>query len=416
MSRGKGFGEVRKYGRGSFGARYVNPIQPVTPAGSPNRIRSPHTFRTRTEARAWLDRVHGEIMAGKWVSPEEEERRRKEAERTARRNSVTFETYGEKWLTRFERNKRRATSTKRGYRSHFDNQLKPTFGALPLREVSKAEITAWASTPTQSPRARQEAYELLRTMLGDAAEDGLIEDSPCTPRISGRVRDLIASNATQTKNLHKRQSLEPSEIGPFLEALSEPYRRLARFLIFSGLRRGEALALKGADIKDNGDGTVTVTVTKALKGMQVAHPEISRPKTAAGVRIQVVAGPVARETLEAARKAGPDGLIFPNPNRPGYMSPRTILDKFKAASEKALGRPVVAHELRNTYSTLTDSAGVSATARQHALGHSSPQQTFDYSRQTREQATASALTLATYLEGEVADVADIDRYRKEKQA
>src|SRR5258708_22969245 len=80
------FGNVRQRASGRFQARYTGPDGRAYSASTADGTAL--TFDSRQYADAWLSRVHGDIQAGRWVSPD--------APRAAA--PVTLRAYAKTWL------------------------------------------------------------------------------------------------------------------------------------------------------------------------------------------------------------------------------------------------------------------------------------------------------------------------------
>src|SRR5699024_1297267 len=111
-------------------------------------------------------------------------------------------------------------------------------------------------------------YALLRTILGTAVDDGLIEVNPC--RIRG---------AGQAKRVHEIEVLSAGDLDRLAAAMPDETRLLVRLAAWCGLRRGEVLALHRRDMAPD------VTEVYVRRGVTFikSKPLFSTPKTAAVV-------------------------------------------------------------------------------------------------------------------------------------
>lgn len=55
----------------------------------------------------------------------------------------------------------------------------PAFGGRELRDITSAEVTAWYGSMKRTPTQQANAYGLLKSILKDAVDDGLIATNPC---------------------------------------------------------------------------------------------------------------------------------------------------------------------------------------------------------------------------------------------
>lgn len=155
------------------------------------------------------------------------------------------------------------------------------------------------------------------------------------------------------------------------------YRRYIAALVYTGMRTGEATALRVGDV-DFKRGVVRISRSlspgkhgelieqspKSHKSREVPLIEVLRPYAD-----EAACGKQAHELL----LAGPDGGRLTNHNV------RRAVDWEKLRS--AIGRPDLRmHDLRHTFATILFDAGASAPDVQATLGHSSLQVTERYSR------------------------------------
>lgn len=154
----------------------------------------------------------------------------------------------------------------------------------------------------------------------------------------------------------------------------------ALLLLFTGMRRGELVALTWRDI-DLKNRTVSVTKAAAFNGNQ---PEIKEPKTPAGVRTIPFPDQLVPILAEAKRSA--NSLYVCPDAHGGIMSDRGWLtswnsyqhylnieaggkDRSRTNPKIVATEPFTAHQLRHTYATMLYDAGVDVKTAQEFLGH-----------------------------------------------
>lgn len=149
----------------------------------------------------------------------------------------------------------------------------------------------------------------------------------------------------------KRSALTVDEQAAFLAAAkSSVHFLLFRFLLSTGLRIGEALAITHADLKD---GKVNVSKDIVfIGGKEIIQP----PKSKAAFR----SVPVPGDIYQAMQNTNPE-RIFPCT----YVAINMALKKLS----KKLGFTVSAHILRHTYATRLEEAGIPPKVKQYLLGH-----------------------------------------------
>jgi len=164
----------------------------------------------------------------------------------------------------------------------------------------------------------------------------------------------------------RRRVLSPQEEPRLLAALAEPYRSLATFLLASGLRVGEALALTWADVYVIPDG-VSVAVRDSKNG------------DARVVPVHWVGD----------RRFWPD-IATRLPVGPFKKVSHSAFDHAFRAAKATLGlagdRELVPHSLRHTYATRLVVAGVPLSVVARLLGHRTVRTTMRYSHVSDQDA------------------------------
>jgi len=156
---------------------------------------------------------------------------------------------------------------------------------------------------------------------------------------------------------------------------------LFRLLAFSGMRKGEALALEWKDI--NFDGC-TIDINKALSVDKNGNTILSTPKTKAGNRIVKIdkitinilkhyQAIQARSILKSGLKA--KGFVFTNNDLQSYMKIQKPRKWCETITKKADLPRIKIHGFRHTYATLSAQAGMNIKQLQYQLGHDDVQTT-----------------------------------------
>lgn len=164
--------------------------------------------------------------------------------------------------------------------------------------------------------------------------------------------------------------LEPEELQALLEAITVPmWYHLTLFLVLSGLRIGEAIALNFDDVGDyiNVDKTYSWTAQ-----------EIGPTKTGTSTR-KVFVQPELRDAIDdylIFRDGLPKSKIF-FPSKNGYLTYNAYNIHLRKVSGEVLGRAISPHALRHTSASLLIAQGVPLETVSRRLGHAN-------SRITRE--------------------------------
>jgi integrase len=277
-----------------------------------------------------------------------------------------------------------APRTLAGYRTALDRYVLPSLGHrkvgdLHLREIDqlyglmlagqlpKASDDDERPPKPLSPRSVRLAHAALNQVLGQAVAWGLLTHNPATGV-------TLPSGKPKEKSV-----LTAGERSRFLQAAEgSVYRTFYRLLIDTGLRPGEACALRWTDV-DFTRGTISVqrTVTRDADGDAV----LAEPKTAKSRRTVPMLGGLRDELLrhldwQRDRNLDATGYVFTNtagrPLRPWTFSTRDLDRVLKVAG---IAQPVTLYSLRHTFATLHVAAGTPLKVVSDVLGHSNIQQT-----------------------------------------
>jgi integrase len=326
------------------------------------------TYKTKAEAEvAFAAAISGQ-QRGAWVAPD--------------KGRVTLADYAWNWLdTRLtSRGEVLRPKTKELYEGFLRLHILPPLGAVPLGQLTTARIRSWhAALLTSGPGASSAAkcYRLLRTILTTAVEDGLIVANPCS------------INGAGIEPADERTLPTLAQVTALADAVQPQLRVFVLLAAFSGLRRGELLALTRRDV-DLLHRTVDVRQQRLeTKG---GDHLVSPPKTDAGRRTVVLPGVLLPELEEhLAQWVAPDrdALLFPGA-RGGPLRLCVWQREWSRARRSLALEQVHLHDLRHVAGTLAAATGASTKELMRRLGHASPRAALRYQHATEERDEAIA--------------------------
>ncbi|MFI6098703.1 tyrosine-type recombinase/integrase [Lentzea sp. NPDC051213] len=274
------------------------------------------------------------------------------------------------------------------YRSILDRHVLPGLGELRIREMTVARIDAflqalWRSVSVDTAKT---ARSVLSGALRIAVRDKALDTNPVreTDRLeAGRKKSPRA--LTLEERLLWLEMLESDE-----QAVKWDLPDLSRFMMATGVRIGEALAVYWEDV-DFEAGTVAVnyTVIRA-KGIGLIRKST---KTEAGERTL----PLPRWALDMLKRRYaatlfPNGPVFPS-SLGGLRDPSNARRDLRKARGGEQFAWVTSHVFRKTAATILDEAGLSARLVADQLGHARPSMTQDvyFARKVVDKRAADAL-------------------------
>jgi integrase len=325
------------------------------------RIRKKVSGRTRAEVLARLRELRGRLEAG-LPAPD---------------GRLTVAAYLERWVA-LSLPGQVADATLDDYADTVRLHLAPTLGRRLLSRLTVADVDAlWAlkRKAGYSPNSIRIMRAVLRKALGQAEREGLVMRNVAALSAAPRLRGTEG----RTLNVEQARTLLATVDGERLQAL------IALMLAF-GLRRGEALAVRWADLDWQ---AATLGVTHGVKRVKVRGDS-------AGRRTQIVVGELktrrsrrtlyltpelvevlrrhrtrqAQEQLRIGSAWQDYGLIFPS-EAGTPLDPDNFSHLFSRLSKRAGLGHWHPHELRHSGASLMLAHGTPLHVVSEVLGHAS---------------------------------------------
>ena len=319
-----------------------------------NRVRKYRTFDTKRDATRAFNEHKVKMDKGTQIMPSE----------------YTFAQWLDYWykdiiLPQIEE------TTAYGYRGMIENYLKPQIGEIRLQKLTARDIQqyyTWLMGEKElSPNTVIKHHNLLTNTLNAAERQEYITKNP------------MRAVSPPKKRQREAKFYTPEQLGILLDKAVGTRLELPVFICaYLGLRRGELCGLRWSDV-DLEHKTITIENTRTQAGKK----EIEKgTKTASSTRTLYLPDTLcdmlkaAKENQQACRaeyKNAYDDNDYVvvmedgRPFRPNYLS--ELFGKFLADN----GLPkIVLHELRHTFASLSNQAGIPAYNIGKALGHSTP--------------------------------------------
>ena len=298
------------------------------------------------------------------------------------------------WLKEWRKTQLAASNlkptTKSLYRSISKTHLEPDpFGRITLDRLKPSHvdrlILELRAKKLASSTVRQ-VYHVLRLALAGAVRDKLIARNPCEAVKRPTVERTEAKYLSATDVSALLKAAEPSRYHALLELIAR-----------TGMRRGEALALKWDDV-DTETGTLRVrgTLSRVDGTLVVSEPKTAKSRRTLPLSPAVIArlkwqrAVQAREREQAANVWHETGFVFTTETgRP--VDGRDLFRTLQAAAKKAKLSGIGIHTLRHSAATAMLENGVNLKAVSDLLGHSSIAITGDVYAHVSEGTARSAM-------------------------
>lgn len=344
-------------------------------------------FKTKKEAEDRLNEIISQLRNNSYIPP----------------SKTTLSEYLSMWLEEYAR-PNIAITTYSGYAVNINNHIIPYIGNIPLQELQPIQIQklynhlAKEGNSTKkcglSPRSIQYIHMVLKQALKKAYEI-----------------QLIPKNVADMVKIPKQKKYIPNflyeeEIPVLLEIFKNSNIYIPVLLAVGiGLRRGETLALKWANVDlENKVISITENLIPTKDGVQ-----FSTPKTEASQREIVVPQTIIEELIQQKEKQIANKKLLGNEyidndlvccyNNGKNFSPGAVSHLFADTLKANNFRHIRFHDLRHTNATLMLNADISPKVASARLGHSKVNTTLDiYSHVAKKKQEESAEKLDKFFQ------------------
>lgn len=318
------------------------------------------TAKTKREVQAWIHKTLDEIDNGLNFES----------------TKTTLTTFMKEWLISIEPALR--YNTIKQYEQVTQQYILPALGNFPIRDIKPEQIQRLYNNMVKKGfglRTVQLVHSVLHRALVHGVKLGLLSRNP---------DDATTPPKPKRKEM---RFLDENQVQQFLivaKAQNDRFYTLYYLAIATGMRQGELLGLKWADLDwEKGELTVRRQLTKKKGG----GFELTAPKTKAGIR-PISLGNNALEVLREHREAQllerqaigvhwqDQGLVFTSSI--GTPIDRSNMCWFFKALLKNAGLPDIRfHDLRHTAASLMLNNGIPLIVVSRRLGHAQPSITLD---------------------------------------
>ena len=309
----------------------------------------------------------------------------------------TFEELAQLWLENYKTTVK--PSTFENVKSKVEKMTEEHFKELKLKKITVAYCQRVVIELSKTYVLYNHYLSVINRIFKYAVLMDVINSNP--------FDKVIKPKSRQTQR--KGNFLTKGELKEFLKLAQTAtlyyFFPLVHLMSYTGLRQGEALALKWSDIDfENRKITVDKTAVR-IKERQT----LQTPKTKNSKRV-ISIDPTTLSILKSWKKdqikiyfkngkhfEGDDNFIFTN-QRAEWVHIHNFIRYFNRFIADHKFKPITPHGLRHTHASLLFSAGVEPKNISDRLGHSTVQITLDlYTHITEEQRTDTVDKLLEYM-------------------
>ena len=235
--------------------------------------------------------------------------------------AITMESAAHAWLTHLQTRKRRPAkpATIKTFANYVRAHIVPRFGNREVGEVGVAVMREFISKLDDASLSAKTVNEIVSCTKAIIASVVDTEGEPLFPRRWNNERlDLPVVNVSEQRApLVSKQQIESA-----IATSAEPYKYLYACLAASGLRIGEALAIK---LVDDGGTFLDVAAGTIRVRRSVYDGQEQAPKTPAAVRVVEIHKALAAMLAQFAGNR--EGFLFGNGAPLNESTARKHLDK-----------------------------------------------------------------------------------------
>lgn len=309
----------------------------------------------------------------------------------------TFEKLASLWLENYKTTVK--PSTFENVRSKVEKMTEEHFKELKLKKITVAYCQRVVIELSKTYVLYNHYLSVINRIFKYAVLMDILNSNPFDKVIKPKSRQIQRKGNFLTKE----------ELKEFLKLAQDTtlsyFFPLVHLMSYTGLRQGEALALKWSDI-DFENKKITVNKTAArIKEKQI----LQTPKTKNSKRV-ISIDPATLSILKGWKKdqikiyfkngkhfKGEENFIFTN-QRGDWVHIHNFIRYFKRFIADHKLKQITPHGLRHTHASLLFSAGVEPKNISDRLGHSTVQITLDlYTHITEEQRTDTVEKLLEYM-------------------
>lgn len=278
------------------------------------------------------------------------------------KQKLTFKDVYREWMQQYQKTVKESTLQKT--RTIFTIHILPIFESYLIRKIDLQDVQKFIDDLSKNYANFSTVKSYLNRVFIYAMKKEYIQKNPC---------DLITlpKRNRSTEDL-KQNFYDKEELKEFLKLAKEKnfvWYAFFRLLAFSGIRKGEALALNWSDIENN-RLSISKTLTNGLDNSLI----IQSPKTKKSTRyIDLDAKTISvlkKHKQEQTMILGNQKLVFPNEKGSYFVlsKPNHFLESFYKQYPDI--KKITTHGFRHTHCSLLFEAGLSLKEVQDRLGHS----------------------------------------------
>ncbi|WP_461220897.1 tyrosine-type recombinase/integrase [Lactococcus cremoris] len=271
------------------------------------------------------------------------------------KSDMTFKELYEEWLLVYEKEVQNSTYYKTT--RAFDKHVLPKLGQTKLSEFTPMQLQKFRNDLAGKLKFARKLFGMVRKVFNHAALLSYIQANPAAP---------VTSQGIKKKVEEKKDFYDTDELRDFMDLVekTDDIKKIAlfRILAFTGIRKGELLALEWKDYRKS-----TLDINKAISHSPVGYETL--PPKANSNRLLSLDVKTC-QILDDLHNMFPNSTRIFESKKGGMLSPskprKWLLDILKDKNIE----PIRIHAFRHTHASLLFESGMSLKQVQYRLGHS----------------------------------------------
>ena len=279
---------------------------------------------------------------------------------------MRFKELVEIYLKQYAANKLKPV-TAYNYRRDLEVHMLPVFANKKIKDITTQSLTKFFPGLDKAPETTRKLKTVMSSVFAYAVKQGYIKENPCV----GALHKKDTTNKRKIKYLNKEQRQKLMQ----LTSEYSTFNTIIQFLLFTGLRIGECLALRWQNV-DFENNTVTIENTLCFADDKWF---LAAPKTETSLRVLKL-GTYTKELLLRHKReqdklkaivgdnwAHPD-IVFTSVI--GNFYDRSYVNKELKKILASNDMPIISvHGLRHSNASLMINNGINVKAVSEHLGH-----------------------------------------------
>ena len=253
------------------------------------------------------------------------------------------------------------------YRSQLHKHIIPIFGNTKLKDFNSTKLTAFFKDIGLASSSIRKVFTILQSIFARAVEQGFIISTPCKNVILPKSKAPI----------EKKRFLEEEQAKVLLKMLEgySQFNTIIKLLLYTGVRSGEALALRWCDIDfENRIIHIENTLTDVAGKHWLQPPKTANSKRYIGMS-DVLADILSEHKQKQTEKKSALGLLYKYPEMVFTSESGNYLDRsqlntmFRRFVKDTDFDFATLHTLRHCNATLLINSGIDLKIVSEHLGH-----------------------------------------------